>query len=1168
MNDDAARAGRDETAHAGHDSTPRAGHDATPRAGHDAATQAQHRAADPGRSTWLTANAGSGKTSVLTDRVARLLLGGTRPERVLCLTYTKAAATEMQNRLLKRLGEWAMLDDAALTGRLAGMGVPPGADLGAARRLFAQAIETPGGLKVQTIHSFCGAILRRFPLEAGVPHGFAELDDRSAAGLRADIIEQMAAESAPEMADLLALQSDHELDRFLAGLRDFDAPPCHATVWANCGLPPGLDAARLLADCFPEGDARLVAALIPLLRAGGVSMVKDAGKLDGGDWDAPGMDELRRLESVFINASGDSAGLAKIGKWPSKPLQSGSCAGLMDQIDALMSRVEAARPLRIGLDHARRTLALQRFGHAFCGRYAAAKRAGGWLDFDDLIDRAADLLGHASMAQWVLFRLDGGIDHILVDEAQDTSPRQWQVIERLAAEFTAGHGATDRPRTLFVVGDPKQSIYSFQGADIAVFGDRHAGFSDAFAAAGSPMQDAALRHSFRSSPAILSLTDATFAGPAAEGLGEPPAHIAHRAAMPGRVDLWPPVPEPDKPEDGQWFDPVDRPAQNAAGQVLARATARAVREMIDQPFQPRAGGPRPVRPGDVLILVQRRSALFHDIILALKQENLPVAGADRLKLAGELAVADIRALLSVLATPEDDLSLAAALRSPLFGLSEDALFRLAAPRKGRLIAALRGSAHAEAMGIIEDLMGRADFLRPHDLISRLLVRHGGRARLIARLGPEAQDGIDELLAQALTYETSEVPSLTGFLVWLASGDVEVRRQPGSGGGLVRVMTAHGAKGLESPIVILPDCARRKRGPAEPRTILPDSGPPAHWRDKTAERPDAVAAWADRDRRRAEEERRRLLYVAMTRAESWLIVAAAGDTGTGLDSWHAMVAAGFDGGHGLAETTLPVGWGEGRRLSFGDWPTVAHDERPAPAAPPDLPDWAHRRPPSADRPPGPVAATALGGAKALAHPGAGDGDGDRQAAMLAGTRLHLLLEHLPGQDRARWPQLARAALAGAEGGLPDDAELAALLAEAGAVIDAEPLAGAWDPPGATVLREAALTAPLPGGRRLSGSIDRLIVTADRVTAIDYKSNEVVPDTPDAVPAGILRQMAAYRHAVRAIWPGRATEMQVLWTRSRALMTLPDALLDAAWADALAALGGGAGAPGLDPPGRAS
>ncbi|HRO15019.1 MAG TPA: double-strand break repair helicase AddA [Paracoccus sp. (in: a-proteobacteria)] len=1126
----------------------------------DDAPRAQHDAADPDRSTWLTANAGSGKTSVLTDRVARLLLAGTAPERILCLTYTKAAAAEMQNRLLSRLGEWAMLDDAALTGRLARMGVAAGADLNAARRLFAQAIETPGGLKVQTIHSFCGSVLRRFPLEAGVPHGFAELDDRSASALRAEIVEAMARADAPEMADLLALQSGDRLDRFLAQLRDFDGPPCERTIRAQCGLPDGLDEDRLLDDCFPGRRATVIAALIPHLRTGGKTDGKAAERLAAGDWAAPGLGELAILEQVLLTGEGAKEPFsAKIGAFPTKALRNGPCAALVDELDELMSRVEAARPHRIALAHAARTLCLQRFGHEFGRRYGAVKRAAGWLDFDDLIAHTAPLLDSAAMAQWVLFRLDGGIDHILVDEAQDTSPRQWQVIERLTTEFTAGAGAADRARTLFVVGDPKQSIYSFQGADVAVFAARRDHFARAFAQIGQPMQDAALRHSFRSSPAILSLTDATFAGERAQGLGEAPDHIAFRDALPGRVDLWPPVPEPDKPAPAPWHAPVDQVADNAASHVLAEAVAAAVREMMGTPVTLKSGQVRPIRPGDVLVLVQRRSSVFHDLIRALKQAGLPVAGADRLKLGGELAVRDIRAVLSVLATPEDDLSLACALRSPLFGLSENELYRLAAPRAGTLYQALRESGHEQARAVLFDLLGQADFLRPHDLISRLLIRHDGRARLVARLGPEAEDGIDELLAQALSYESAEIPSLTGFLVWLADDDIEVRRQPGTAGegdGLVRVMTVHGAKGLESPVVILPDCAKRRGNPGAARMILPPGGARAHWRGTKQDRPPIIGDWIADEERRQAEERQRLLYVGLTRAESWLIVAAAGETGEAADSWHAMVAAGFDGPHGLAETRHPAPWsGEIRRLSFGDWPEgpCAAGERvePAPVA---IPPWAHEPAQPMERPPVPIAATALGGDKVLA--GAAGTESDRDAALLEGTRLHLLLEHLPGRDRADWPALARTVLAGTEGGLPGDAALAALLDEAEAVVEAKGLAEIFDPPGATVLCEVALSAPLPGGGRLAGTIDRLIVAPGRVCVIDYKSNAAVPDAPEDAPQGYLRQMAAYREALRQIWPGRTVEAAILWTRARRLMTLPDPLLDAAWAQALA---------GVDPAG---
>lgn len=1109
----------------------------------DEATLNQIAAADPQRSTWLTANAGSGKTRVLTDRVARLLLAGTPPERILCLTYTKAAATEMQNRLLARLGRWAMLPARDLRAELAELGEAGDPDLAAARRLFARAIETPGGLKVQTIHSFCAAVLRRFPLEAGVPMGFSELDDRSARALRAQIIEDMAETAHPAMADLTALQSGDDLDGFLAGLSlaDYAAEPDAEAIWAAHDLPPGLTGDRLLAQVFLGAEGDLADALIPPLRGSSANDVKLAQALSQVRWRDPGLDDLDRLAGCLLfGAKAAAPFAAKTGKIPTKGMAAGPCAPFMPDLEALMIRVEAARPQAQALRGATRTLALHRFGHAFAARMQAAKSAQGWLDFDDLIRRTAELLEESSMAQWVLWRLDGGIDHILVDEAQDTSPEQWRVIRRLTDEFTSGAGAHDRPRTLFVVGDPKQSIYSFQGADIAVFEAMRDRFARDFDAAEAPMQQRGLAHSFRSSPAILTLVDAVFQGEAARGLGDPPRHVAFRAALPGRVDIWPPLPQPEDDAPQDWTRPVDAPGENDADTQLARQIAAHIRAMLGSPLpDPRSGGARPLAPGDIQILVQRRGALFGALIGALKAAGLPVAGADRLRLAGELAVRDILATLSVLATPEDDLSLAAALRSPLFGLTEDDLYRLSAGRGPReyLWRRLRASPHQAAQAVLNDLAGQADYLRPHDLIARLLTRHGGRAALLARLGPEAVDGIDELLSQALAYEQVETPSLTGFLVWLASDEVEVKRQlPGGGGGLIRVMTVHGSKGLESPVVILPET--QKRRPNNRQTLVRLDGVPV-WREAAADRCDQVAmAVADHDRRQ-DEERRRLLYVAMTRAECWLIAAAAGETGEGLDSWHAMIAEGA-GRAALDRADLPLeGMGTGLRLSWGDWPAhAAEDRAPAPDAV-EAPDWAHRLPPPAPEFHAPVAASGLGGAKVLSAAT----DGDRDAAMLRGTRLHLLLEHLPAHPRADWPAIARAILAGAEGGLPDGPEQDDLLAEADAVLSAPDLATIIHPPeGARILSEVALTAPIAGLGTLNGVIDRLIVTPELITAIDYKTNAELPDSPDRVPEGILRQMAAYRAALAAIWPGRRLRMAVLWTASRSVMDLPDALLD--------------------------
>ncbi|MFV0300744.1 MAG: double-strand break repair helicase AddA, partial [Paracoccus sp. (in: a-proteobacteria)] len=1056
------------------------------------ATRKQVLSADPAASTWLTANAGSGKTRVLTDRVARLLLRGTRPERILCLTYTKAAATEMQNRLLGSLGKWAMLPEPELKRALSDLGEVAIPDLAEARRLFALAIETPGGLKVQTIHSFCAALLRRFPLEAGVPLGFAELDDRSARVLRAEIVEEMAEENHPAIADLTALHGGHDLDGFIRALPRgaAGAPPDRAALWRAHGLAEGATGEALLARVFGTGEDDLIAALIPLLRGSNKTDQGIAERLAGHDWAAPDMAALAVLCEVMLYKTGENAGMAKLGKFPAVGLQRGAAAGLMPDLEDLMGRVEQARGQMIALEAAGRSLALHRFAHAFASRYEARKLAHGWLDFEDLIDRAAGLLSESSMAQWVLWRLDGGIDHILVDEAQDTSPGQWRVIARLTDEFTSGAGAVPRDRTLFVVGDPKQSIYSFQGADMAVFEDMRDRFDRAFADVRAPMARRELLHSFRSSPAILRLVDAVFQGAAAEGLGKPPEHIAFHGGLPGRVDIWPPVATPEPPEPPDWWVPGEVPVPPSAETLLAEAIAAQIKGMHGTPFYDiRAGKPRKLDYGDVLILVQGRTGgLFDEIIRACKSAGLPIAGADRLKLAAELAVRDIRAVLSVLDTPEDDLSLAAALRSPLFGLSEDALYRLAHGRRKRefLWERLRNSGHDEAHAILGDLMKQAGYLRPYDLISRLLIRHGGRARLLARLGQEAEDGIAELMSQALAYETVETPSLTGFLVWLSGDDVEIRRQAGSGGvgeggGLIRVMTVHGAKGLESPLVILPDTAGR--GTRTERYTIALPGGPTVLRGRKGQRPDAIEAAAAEQTARQEEERRRLLYVGLTRAESWLIVAAAGETGAGSDSWHAMISEGAARA-GLEEGEIEIpGIGTALRLGFGDWPTEVEDEnvdeeKGKEAAEP-LPDWAHSRPAPAPRPPRPVAATALGGAKAIGGAPLAE-ETDREAAMLRGTRLHLLLEHLPGSPPGDWPGLAGAALAGAEGGLPDAAELADLLAEAGAIISAPDLAGVMTPEaGETVLREVALSAPLPGIGTLHGAIDRLIVGPDRV-----------------------------------------------------------------------------------------
>ena len=552
------------------------------------ATLAQNRAARPDLSTWLSANAGSGKTKVLTDRVARLLLDKVDPQNILCLTYTKAAASEMQNRLFARLGAWAMLPDDNLRKELADLGVTetvlPG-QLADARRLFASAIETPGGLKIQTIHAFCASILRRFPLEAQVSPRFQEMDDRAAALLRQDILEDMAGGPDRPLVEGVAryLGGDEALDKLTAEIcgrsADFTQVLTPDSLFDLFDLPRGFDESALLAMVFDGREPALFSALLPVLKAGTTNDVKAADKLDriGGF----GISSLPVLESVFLTGSAAKHPFsAKIGSFPTKASRD-ALGPRCDQLEALMARVEAGRDRRIALAAARQTLALHAFARAFLHRYEVQKQARGWLDFDDLIQRTRLLLNDPLVAAWVLYRLDGGIDHILVDEAQDTSPAQWNVIERLAQEFTAGIGARqDTRRTIFVVGDKKQSIYSFQGADPREFDRMQADFSKRLAKTNQPLQNAVLKYSFRSSRTVLSLVDQTFAGRASAGFADDQDHKAFFDAMPGRVDLWPVEEKPDEPEKKDWHDPVDMVgpddpvAREAAGRYFAELDRR------------------------------------------------------------------------------------------------------------------------------------------------------------------------------------------------------------------------------------------------------------------------------------------------------------------------------------------------------------------------------------------------------------------------------------------------------------------------------------------------------------------------------------------------------------------------------------------------------------------
>ncbi|MFN3400486.1 MAG: double-strand break repair helicase AddA, partial [Ferrovibrio sp.] len=785
----------------------------------------QRVAADPTLSAWVAANAGSGKTRVLVDRVTRLLLMGTRPSGILCLTFTKAAAAEMQLRLTDRLGKWTTLADAALKAELFELLGRPvtDADMDAARRLFARTLESPGGLRLQTVHAFCEALLKRFPVEAEVPPGFAVADE----GVTADLFEkarrQVLGDGLNDAAfkpviDFFAARVDDGrfadlLKALLGRRRDLallldahdGAAGAIGALYAQLELPP--DGTRELSiqlhiESMRVADLRRAAAAL----CGGSATDQKIGQ-PLADWlaaDLPLHSFEANWSAAFFTAEGKPRAKMATKKIPA------DCA---DTLAEEQSRLIALQQELNKLTVAEATAMLLRLGERLLTAYAALKTAYGLLDYDDLILRTRDLLVEPSQVPWVMFKLDRGIDHILVDEAQDTSPDQWSVVVAIAEEFFSGFGAGENRRTVFAVGDVKQSIYSFQGAKPQAFLDTYQYVRRLAEGAGERLARIPLEMSFRSAPAVLQLVDAVFAEDAAKpGVVEPGQELQHKAKRrdeAGRIELWPPFKPDPKAQSEPWEAPLDYVGQKDPRKRLAEEIAAQIKRWMDsEELLPSLG--RPMQPGDVMILVRRRNVFFEAMVQALKTAGVPVAGADRMKLAEQIAVLDLLALGAFCLLPEDDLTLATVLKGPLFNFSEEELFDLCWNRQQpRVWHELQRRADERplwraANDELHKWLGRADLVTPFALYAELLGAGGGRQRLVARLGPQANEPIDEFIAATLSYERENAPSLQGFLSWFPRHAGEVKRDLDQGRNEVRVLTVHGAKGLEAPIVILPD----------------------------------------------------------------------------------------------------------------------------------------------------------------------------------------------------------------------------------------------------------------------------------------------------------------------------------------------------------------------------
>jgi ATP-dependent helicase/nuclease subunit A len=1137
---------------------------------------AQARASDPAASAFVSANAGSGKTHVLVQRVIRLLLAGVPPEKILCLTFTKAAAANMAERVFTTLGHWVTLDDDALDAAIRDAGIthPTVALRKSARELFASALETPGGLKVQTIHALCTRLLQQFPFEANVPARFTVLDDRDQTEMmeRASLAVMLDASRTPDSAigrALLAAMANAADVTFKDVLREACLSRDHFMAWTDAVGSAEAAVAQVSAALEVEADDHLDDVDREIV---------DGPNLPRSFWQrtaaalaaSSNADQAQAARLVEATRATDTAQTDEYlgvfltdAKTPRASVVTNNFrrknADLGNRFEAEIDRLPPLIKKRRALMVRDRTEALLHIAIVVAANYRREKAERGLLDYDDLIDKTLALLASGASG-WVHYKLDRGVDHLLIDEAQDTSPRQWDIIAHIISEFTAGSGARDGVlRTVFAVGDEKQSIFSFQGAAPREFDARRWELKKKFEDAELRFESIPFTYSFRSGQAILKSVDHVFRDEAIyRSIHAEKAYPLHEAlpdAGPGQIDLWELSVADEKQDIEGWRAPFDGvPLTSAEVKLSKRIQTEIGRLVAGVTMTGRLGNRRRLGYGDVLVLVRRRGNLFDAVIQALKHAGIPVAGADRLKLTEHIAIIDLMNLADALLLPQDDLALAVALKSPLFNLTEDELFTLAWNRQGSLRDAL--TAQAAGSGRLRGALDRFAACErrfrtetPFAFYAWLLGGDSGRARILRRLGHEANDALDEFLELALSYEKKAPASLQGFMAWLRAADTEVKRDMEISRDEVRVMTVHGAKGLEAPVVIMADTTTSPSDTQRLRLIhLPqgNGGKVVVWAGRKADDPPCVANARNAMLEETEHEYRRLLYVAMTRAADRLIVAGCmpgNRNSVREDSWYDLIKRGLANSD-LVFEEIPAGDGvvKSYRRAEDATPETGTTLDAAASPHPSLPEWLHtpatpeqiidRRLRPSD--PGMDEGKTFRAGESLAL---------RARALLRGTLVHRLLQSLPDIATARrrdaaleyltrnaglWTASDREALASGVLALIEDPRFAAVFA-AGSRAEVA-IAGRLDQSG----RPPAV---------VSGQIDRLVVTPAEVLIVDYKTNHAPPQLVAEAPAAYVRQLALYRAVLQKLYPHLPVRAALLWTETPDLMEISAPALDA-------------------------
>ncbi len=1095
------------------------------------ATIQQRLAADPKKSVWVGASAGTGKTKVLSDRVLRILLNGTNPAKILCLTYTKAAAVQMNTRVAKKLSQWAIMSDSKLEEELLSLygQLPSDSRLltqlkAKARQLFAVLLDTPGGIKIQTIHSFCQEILKRFPLEANVSPYFEVLDDRGSLEAITEIKNKIltTAQNSPESKIGKAINyitsaiSEYSFPKVIDNIIN-NRSKVEKSITEFNGKQNLLNAVSKKLNIADDlSIEKIMKEFFDLMPKEDLYKLVDAGYNDLVTWLEQTYDisKYEQYFSIFLTKENEIRSISK-----NKKLKQDEqlIQIFINEGNRCLAAIQKIKSYNVYQS----TKAVIILATELIDNYKKFKQTRAKLDYNDMILITKNLLEKKDAAKWVLYKLDGGIDNILIDEAQDTSPDQWAIISAISDEFFAGLGASENTRTIFAVGDRKQSIYSFQGADPDKFDEMR----EHFAKLSPDFIKVNLDVSFRSTDAILDTVNQLFADEnvrkGVTSINEDVEHIAFRKGEAGRVEFWECIEPEDTKTDDSWRLPIKNSQEVSTSSQMAQMIAHKIKDLVTS-NQLLVSQNRPLQYGDFLILVRSRDAFCEEFIRECKSLNINISGIDRIKLMEQIAVQDLVSLGKFLLLPEDDLSLAEVLKSPLFGLDDDDLFELCYQRNGTLWTSLtKNKKYSQTTEILLNLLKLADNMRPFELYTYILSKNGGRKKYFERMGYEAEDGIDEFLNLSLVFEQEHIASLQNFINWICEDDVEIKREmEQSKNNMVRMMTVHGSKGLQAPIVILPDTTRVPSSSRGSEFLW--DGDLFLYPNRAADFDDVCDNLKNKQNNKMLEEYRRLLYVATTRAEDTMIFCGFKKKNKIPDnSWYSIFKNIFTK---FADNNKNVWIYKNEQLLKIEEKKIA----PNYDTEDNIPDFMFV-PAESEKP--------------LSKPLTPSKPDEEPAAISPlhivddtilykrGTIIHKLLQFVPDIYKDKQSEAITKYLKNIA---PDFSE-----EERNNICN--DIISLINNPDFGIVFGANSQAEVPimgeiNEKIISGQIDRLIITDKKIIIVDYKTNRNTPQTVDEVPQIYLSQLSDYKALLQKIYPQKEIETYILWTNNAFMMKI--------------------------------